>query len=230
MTTLPHGSNYTDAHGAPHVALPTIADIIASAEGDAPRAPQWRPDGDAVVALDLDGVCNDDAFIRAALAGHGAIAQWNTDLAARTLDPVRVARVQRVCDATGASVVLVTGWRRWASAEDITACLRGAGLTAPVLGAVGGVKMTADLRQSALHEWLCDHPAVGRWCVIDDLRSAWESTRNVERREMFRGRMTMVCTSERYVAPWLAGRCVHPVDGITEADADAAIAVLTRAP
>ena len=145
MTTLPHGSNYTDAHGAPHVALPTIADIIASAEGDAPRAPQWRPDGDAVVALDLDGVCNDDAFIRAALAGHGVIAQWNTDLAARTLDPVRVARVQRVCDAAGASIVLVTGWRRWASAEDITACLRGAGLTAPVLGAVGGVKMTADL-------------------------------------------------------------------------------------
>ena len=223
MTTLPHGSNYTDAHGAPH--LPRLDD-----EDDAPRDPQWRPDGDAVVALDLDGVANDEAFIRAALAGHGVIAQWNTDLAARTLDPVRVARVQRVCDAAGASIVLVTGWRRWASAEDITACLRGAGLTAPVLGAVGGVKMSADLRQTGLHEWLCDHPAVGRWCVIDDLVSAWESTRNVERREMFRGRMAMVCTSERYVAPWLAGRCVHPVDGITEADADAAIAVLTRAP
>ena len=154
MTTLPHAAEYTDAHGAPHVERPTIADI-AAVESEFPDAPpQWRPGGDAVVALDLDGVCNDDAFIASALAGHGAIAQWNTALAARTLDPVRVARVQRVCVATGASVVLVTGWRRWASAEDITACLRAAGLTAPVLGAVGGVKMTADLRQSALHEWL----------------------------------------------------------------------------
>lgn len=229
MTTLPHGSNYTDAHGAPHVALPTIADIIASAEGDAPRAPQWRPDGDAVVALDIDGVCNDDAWRVATAARFPGVVVWSPEVGAAMLDPLRVARVQRVCATTDASVVLTTGWRRWASAEDIAACLRAAGLTAPVLGAEGGVKMTADLRQSALHEWLCDHPAVGRWCVIDDLVSAWESTRNVSRRDVRDGKLWHVETSERYVAPWLAGRCVHPVDGITKADTDAAIAILTRA-
>ena len=223
MTDLPHAAEYTDAHGAPH--LPRLDD-----EDDAPRDPQWRPDGDACVALDLDGVLCDAAFQRAALGEEGLIAQWTNDMGRRTIDPVRAARVQRVCDAAGASIVIVSGRRAWASAEEIASWLRAAGLTAPVLGAVGGVKMSADLRQSALREWLCDHPAVGRWCVIDDLRSAWESTRNVERREMFRGRMAMVCTSERYVAPWLAGRCVHPVDGITEADADAAIAILRGAP
>ncbi len=183
-----------------------------------------------IIALDIDGVCNDDAWRVATAARFPGVVVWSPEVGAAMLDPLRVARVQRVCATTDASVVLTTGWRRWASAEDITACLRGAGLTAPVLGAVGGVKMSADLRQTGLREWLCDHPAVGRWCVIDDLVSAWESTRNVERREMFRGRMAMVCTSERYVAPWLAGRCVHPVDGITEADADAAIAILRGAP
>lgn len=184
-----------------------------------------------ILALDLDGVCNDDAFVRAALAGHGAIVRWDTDLAARTLDPVRVARVQRICDATGASIVLVTGWRRWASTDDIAACLRAAGLTAPVLDAVGGIKFSgADLRAQGLREWLDEHHEVTRWCVLDDLVTAWEASRNVERRELFRGRMTMVHTSERYVPAWLVGRCVHPRDGVTDDDAAACVAILGAAP
>src|SRR5581483_10162693 len=109
--------------------------------------------GDVVVFLDLDGVCNDAAFVRAALVAYPTVTAWSMEAARATLDPVRIARVQRVCETAAASVVLVTGWRRWASAEEITACLRAAGLTAPVLGAVGGVKLSADLRAMAAEEW-----------------------------------------------------------------------------
>jgi hypothetical protein len=182
-----------------------------------------------IVALDLDGVCNDSAYVRASLAGHEAVVQWDTAVATRTLDPVRVARVQRVCDETGAAIVLVTGWRRWAPAEDIAACLRSAGLVAPVLGAVGGVKMTGDLRASGLRDWLAAHPEVTRWCVIDDTVIAWQGVRSIVRRERRDGRVVVVHDEERFAPPWLAGRCVHPHDGITDADADAAVAILLGA-
>ena len=56
-----------------------------------------------MVALDLDGVCNDDAFIRAALAGHGAIAQWNTALAARSNSAASVI-VRESCSPSWAAV------------------------------------------------------------------------------------------------------------------------------
>jgi len=86
---------------------------------------------------------------------------------------VRVAHVQRACDAAGASVVIVSGWRKWAPVAEIAAMLKEAGLVAPVLGAVGGVKLSADLRAMATREWLDEHPEVTRWVVIDDTAWLW---------------------------------------------------------
>lgn len=182
---------------------------------------------DAVVFLDLDNVCNDNAFIAAALAGHTAIVSWSMDLARTTLDPVRVARVQRVCDAARASVTIVSGWRRFAPVEDIAACLRSAGLTAPVLGAVGGVKMSADLRAEATRQWLAEHPEVTRWCVLDDARHAWMGRRSSGYSERATdGRRVFVSEESEYVPAWFAGRLVVPVDGITDDDAARALAIL----
>lgn len=158
-----------------------------------------------VVFLDLDGVCNDDAFIRAAFAGHGPIGGWNPELAFRTLDPLRVARVQAICDRTGAVVVIVSGWR-WVPAETITDCLRHAGLTAPVLGAVGGVRMHSEDRVGGTAEWLAAHPEATRWAIVDDTRRPWS-------RELW--------GDDRWEA-----RLVCPRDGITEEDVERVVAIL----
>jgi len=158
--------------------------------------------------LDIDGVCNDRAFVRAALEGS-TITRWSADLARKTLDPVRVARVQRICDATDARIVIVSGWRRWAPVEDIAACLASAGLRAEILGAVGGAMFSADLRAHATLEWLAAHPDVARWCVVDDDRASWDPR---------------ITGCEREVFAW---RCVHPVDGITDDDATNAIRALS---
>ena len=182
-----------------------------------------------IVFLDLDGVCNDDAHYSAAVAGCRTHTEAIAAALARGLDPVRVARVERVCAAVGASVVIVSGWRRYATVEQIGASLRAAGLTAPVIDAVGGVKMSGDLRQSATHEWLREHPEVTAWAVIDDDRDAWVSQRNVERDEVRNGRRVRVHACETTTAPWLVGHIVHPVDGITVADAEAALAALRGA-
>lgn len=178
------------------------------------RCAEATPDEPAVttvVALDFDGVinCEDtyrnadrDALIYAASEEHSA----------RLIERDLVARVQRVCDATGAGVVVVSAWRGFFPVDALVRLLRGAGLTAPVLGAVGGVKMSGDLRASALLEWLDERPEVTRWCVIDDDVRAYGDRPK-------RGPV-------RYADARFAGRCVHPVDGITEADADAAVAIL----
>lgn len=175
-----------------------------------------------VLFLDIDGVLNDRAWINTAIVGPSAITSWSTDLARRYLDPARCKRLQRVCDETGASLVIVSGWRRWATVEEIADALRSAGLTALVLGAVGGLKMSGDLRASATREWLHDHPEVTRWVVVDDLVDAWREGRHTSRRE---GRMH-VESYERVVPAWLMGRAVHPVDGLTEDDAARVAAIL----
>ena len=176
-----------------------------------------------ILFLDIDGVLNDNAWITAACAGQGTITRWSLDLARRCLDPARCERLQRACEATGASLVIVSGWRRWATVEEIADALRGAGLTAPVLDAVGGVKMSGDLRASATREWLHDHPEVTRWCVVDDLVDAWREGRHTSRRE---GRTRVECY-ERVVPAWLVGRAVHPVDGLTEDDAARVASILS---
>jgi hypothetical protein len=86
-----------------------------------------------VLFLDIDGVLNSGAWVTAACAGQGAITRWSLDLARRCLDPARCERLQRVCDETGASLVIVSGWRRWATVEEIADALRGAGHDALVL-------------------------------------------------------------------------------------------------
>ena len=222
MTTLPHAAEYTDAHGAPaFVALPPI------------------------LALDLDGVCNSDDTLRAsrtAAVERALITRHLTPAAMLdALDPAMCARVQRVLSAAGAGYVLITTWldlyarpegeayydndahdaARDAHAAAIVAALRERGVTAPCLGAIPrrrrGMSDYTDPRARELAAWLDARPSVTRWCVLDDTVDHYGYRRSVN-------------GAVRYHDPRFAGRCVHPVDGITEADADAAIAVLTRAP
>lgn len=163
------------------------------------------------IFLDFDGVLNSDAHLRAVQAASSVrIVSWSPAVGVAMLDPVRVARVQRICDAVGAAVVIVSGWRRWAPVEVLAECLAAAGLTAPVVDAVGGLRFSGETRADATQEWLRAHPEATAWVVIDDdERQHWRWAGGA--------------------APWWAGRIVHPVDGITDADVDAAVAILRGA-
>jgi len=95
-----------------------------------------------------------------------------------------------------------------------------------VLGAVGGVKMTADLRMGAVRVWLDEHPEETRWCVLDDNAEAWLGSKTTTRYE---ARRTVV-SHERVTPEWLVGRVVHPVDGITDEDVAKVVAILGERP
>lgn len=160
--------------------------------------------GKKVLFLDFDGVLNDSGFVQNALKDVGPIAQYTIELAQTTLDPARVAKVQHICDVTGADVVLVTGWRRWAKFEELCSALKFTGLTAPVIDKVGGVKMSGDLRRWATAEWLEENPAYTRHVVLDDDTNLWQDW-NGKKNDLI---------------------CVHPFEGIEDKHVAQVIGIL----
>ena len=169
----------------------------------------------AVLFLDFDRVLNTAAWQRETVARFPGVVVWSPEIGAALLSPEHCARVQRVCDATGAPIVLATGWRRWMpgrAVATLTPLLRAAGITAPVIDEVGQ-HFSGDGRATFIAEWLDERRDVTRWCVLDDgvHYYADESPETGAR---------------HYHDARFVGRCVHPRDGITDADADAAVAIL----
>lgn len=121
-----------------------------------------------VVFLDFDGVLNSMSWRREHRTGdvelmsfeelHAQLRAW--------LDPACVARVQRICDATGAVIVLSTSWRV-CGLDVVRPILRDAGLTAPVIGKIGREDRGRG-RDAAIREWVGYHVDVVRWLALDD--------------------------------------------------------------
>lgn len=185
-----------------------------------------------IAVLDFDGVVATSASWRVAWP-HERHPTYSEHKAAcpHAFDRECVARVQRVCDATGAHVVVCSGWRRHFDAFEFATMLRDAGLTAPVLGVVGGLRMWAETRMDGIAEWLTEHDAT-RFVVIDDdvkhyldfarypddtASEGWTETWVTQRGRQCRA----------FVPSWLVDRLVVPVDGLTEDNADAAIVALS---
>lgn len=160
-----------------------------------------------ILALDFDNVINDNAHILATTKEFPGVQRFSLELGRAMIDPVRCARIQRICDTTGAAILLVTGWRRWTEWENLAGLLKDHGITAKVVGAVGGIKMSGDLRAMAMREWLEEHPEVTRYVIIDDDESRlWGYGRN---------------------NPW-KDVMVIPKDGIEEEHIPQAIEILNR--
>ena len=166
-----------------------------------------------LILLDFDGVLNDEDHLKATSIAFPGVRSFNLEIGRAMIDPVRVARIQRICDATGAGILLVTGWRRWTGWQDLAGLLEGHGLTAPVVGAVGGVRFSGETRASASREWLDEHPEVTRYVIIDDDTHHWET------RARYRG--------EKDHKPW-EDVLISPKDGIEDDHVAQAIAILNR--
>ena len=182
------------------------------------------------------------SFARALILRH-----LSADAMLDALDPAMCKRVQRVLDATGAGYVLISTWcdlyerpsgdvlgptyaRRCAAARDahvlaIISALAHRGIEAPCLGVMPEPRLrgmsdyvgAAEHRRKALAAWLDEHPAVTRWCVLDDTTDHYGYRRSVN-------------GPVRYHDARFVGRCVHPRDGVTDDNAAACVAILGAAP
>lgn len=125
------------------------------------------------VFADIDGVFN-HARLYAALA-----ARRGTTTPVDWLDPVYLARMNTVCDATGAELVISSAWPSYVGGLDaVVTILRAAGLTAPVVGATPEANplpledphRTRKGRGYEIRAWLRAHPRVTNYAIVDDLK------------------------------------------------------------
>lgn len=147
-----------------------------------------------VIFLDIDGVLN-----------H---ADWLTEhrnFGLDHLDPAAVARVQRICDATGAHVVISSTWRLVYSLGRLRDMLYERGLRARVVGETP--HLPAQERGDEIQLWLDRTPARRGWeldgiVILDDDRDM------------------------RHLDPWLVRTAF--ATGITDADVERAVEMLSR--
>lgn len=110
-----------------------------------------------VIFLDVDGVLN-----------HQDCPEWQSG-SWRVLDQSCVFLVRRICEETGAVIVLSSSWR---TDDDAVALLRtifGDRIIGQTpLGREEGGLFVAVPRRDEIQAWLTAHPAEWRVCVIDD--------------------------------------------------------------
>lgn len=142
-----------------------------------------------VIFLDFDGVLNGYADP----CGGGL----------RGLDPVRVARLNRICDATGAHVVVTSAWRR---------IHRERCQLADILVAAGFTGMVAGMTPTDV--------VGGRMAEIE----AWQDAPPPRK---YRGAPFIIIDDEHGFGQ-LTPRLVrtHPIDGLTDEDVNKAIQLL----
>lgn len=157
-----------------------------------------------VVFLDIDGVLN-HAMLYAQLQGrHGSTepVDW--------IDPACVARLDALCERTGAVIVLSSSWRRIFGVEHTFDVLRAAGLATvvidgtPMHGATEPGENVVNERWGEIRAWLDEHDTHASWVILDDAELA-------------------DAPAERFVRTSIAV-------GLTDADVERAVAILGPAP
>ena len=104
--------------------------------------------------LDIDGVLDS---VRSATAFGGYPMELEHIGA---FDPIAIRLIQRLCDASGAQVVLSSAWRTFV---DFRAVGEAFGL--PV---IGETPLLLGQRGDEIYAWLCEHPQVEQYAIVDD--------------------------------------------------------------
>jgi hypothetical protein len=121
--------------------------------------------------LDIDGVINST---RTQLAFGGYPHDFSERDMAR-FDPVALALIRKLCDITGAVVVLTTTWRLTFTLHEVEKAL-----DLPVIGAtpdLGGDFCRAD----EVTMWLATAKGVTHYAIVDDLALDFEDPRHALR-------------------------------------------------
>lgn len=121
-----------------------------------------------IIFLDFDGVMNSAAWFK---KNHEAIKASSgfTFRDAAELDPELVARVKRIVDETGASLVISSTWRILHTLEELLEILGLAGWTdAPIIDKTPRNRDMSGCRGDEVAAWLKRHPGVTKWVALDD--------------------------------------------------------------
>lgn len=179
-----------------------------------------------VIFLDIDGVLNNTQTVTDADApwrGPNPIADGSPPWALLIpVDPMCVARLNRLVAETGAKIVISSSWRLFSRWEDLGPALLRHGVVADVIGETPDLVNDAAwlerwrTREGApfeyermergweIREYLAAHPEVTEFVILDD------------------------CSDMAELKPWLV--LTDPIDGLDEPDVERALWLLPRSP
>lgn len=113
-----------------------------------------------VVFLDIDGVLNNRKSLTAA-ATNGIFPTGNATF--HTVDPECVARLRKLIETTGASIVVSSTWRMFM--DEVHRALEWCGWKdAPIIGRTGNF----GSRGIEIDTWLKHNPDVTQYVILDD--------------------------------------------------------------
>lgn len=95
--------------------------------------------------LDIDGVLNSHAWFAASPP---------TDRMLGHLDPTACALVQKLCEESGASIVVSSTWRLLHKVPALTSMLGARGITAPIVGVTPALNDPGRQRGDEIQLWL----------------------------------------------------------------------------
>ncbi|MDR6389209.1 HAD domain-containing protein [Paraburkholderia phenoliruptrix] len=112
-----------------------------------------------VLFLDIDGVLNS----RRTVTATGTFPHGFEDKQKPHFDWVAVGMIRKLCEVTGASIVLSSSWRIIHSVDD---CANG--LDLPIFDRTPSLNWSGRVRGDEIAEWLKVHPEVARYAIVDD--------------------------------------------------------------
>ncbi len=165
-----------------------------------------------LVFLDIDGVLNSEPFLRALAPAPEQLAVLESDLWPRMIDPVLVARLETLVTRTQARVVISSSWRHGRSLPWFARVLRDRGFTGEIVGITADFEESGDPRSKRLYSRRGDE--IKAWL------EGWGE--HVESFVVLDDTPDMDAVRDRFVH-------TSADDGLTDADVDAAVAILERA-
>lgn len=114
-----------------------------------------------IVFLDFDGVLNSRTWMMNNQHRVATNHMWLHE----TVDELAVARVEIICKATGAKVVVSSTWRRVHSLEKLRSILANHGFTGEV---VGTTPTLGSARGNEIAQWLNTNGPIEGFVIIDD--------------------------------------------------------------
>ena len=129
-----------------------------------------------IIFLDIDGVINCRSFLRKNRpTDEHDLSTW-----AAMMCPEMVARINRITDATGAKIVIVSDWRKHGSEETLFKTIREGGITGEIIGSTREVNERR--RDIEIAEWIgrtfgWDNAETLKFIAIDDNPHLYPSIR-----------------------------------------------------
>ena len=143
-----------------------------------------------VIFLDIDGVCNSEAYVRKLEERHRQLGHADPTRPKRDttcdcfklyhqIDRAAVARLNRLVEVTDAKIVISSSWRKLFDPPELHRILTEHGLVAEIIGETpdgpNDPEMLATFghldrifRGHEIDLWLRKHPEVVRFVILDD--------------------------------------------------------------